>query len=100
MGCVRVHHSLDIVRCIVLFWLIYHLARDTIPQPFSARIEKSDPRHFAMRYFFSLSLYTYNIYMYIYIYMIHDVANFKGNKFITNVLISLQINFFPSSGVK
>lgn len=32
--------------------------------------------------------------------MIHDVANFKGNKFITNVLISLQINFFPSSGVK
>ena len=26
--------------------------------------------------------------------MIRDVANFKGNKFITNVLISLRINFF------
>lgn len=54
---------------------------------FYTRVEKSDLRHFFRNSFdtFFLSLYTY---------MIHDVTNFKGNKFITNVLISLRINFF------
>ena len=78
------------IRFRKLICIFFKFSRNFHYLLFYIRIEKLDLRHFfrnsfAIRYFLSLFLY---------IYMICDVTNFKRNKFITNVLISLRINFF------
>ena len=94
MGCVRVHHSLsisyDVSYCSGLFIISRAIQFHVL---FLYTCRKIGSATFLSK-FLRYSILSLSLSLSIYIYMIRDVANFKGNKFITNVLISLRINFF------